>query len=69
MTTWLSLIPIKTSVVEPQNEFTVDRAPIVPDESEVQFPVKHEFSEIFEREQFDGGKVGKDEFHNLVTRL
>ena len=42
-------------MVEPQNEFTVARAPIVPDESEVQFPVKHEFNEIFEKEQFYGG--------------
>ena len=56
-------------MVEPQNEFTVTRAPIVPDESEVQFPVKHEFSDIFEREKFDGEKFGKGEFHNLVTRL
>ena len=56
-------------MVEPQNEFTVARAPIVPDESEVQLPVKHEFSEIFGREKFDGGKVGTSEFHNIVTRL
>ena len=56
-------------MVEPQNEFTVARAPIVPDESEVQLPVKHEFSEIFEKEQFYGGKVVKGEFHNLVTFL
>ena len=60
---------IKTPVVEPQNEFTVTRAPIVPDEIEVQLPVKFEFSEIFDWEQFDGGKVVKGDFYYLFNRL
>ena len=49
-------------MVELQNEFTVAREPIVPDESEVQFPVNHELSEIFERDQFDGGGLAKVSF-------
>ena len=49
-----SLRLIKTPVVEPQNEFTGARAPTVPYGSDVQVPVKYDFSEKFEREQFDG---------------
>ena len=50
--TWSLLGPIDTAVVEPQNEFAGARAPTVPDDSEVQMPVKHDFSEIFAREIF-----------------
>ena len=32
-------------------------------------PLKHDFSEIFEREDFYGKTVGKGEFHNIITRL
>ena len=67
--TWHALRPIKNSVVEPQSELSQDKASKVPFESEVQFPVNHELSEIFERDQFDGGGVGKGDFHNIVTRL
>ena len=56
-------------MVEHQNEFTVARAPIVPDESEVQLPVNHEFSDIFEREQFDGREFVIGEFNNRVICL
>ena len=52
-----SLRLIKTPVVEPQNEFAAARAPKVTDDSEVQVPVKHEFSEKFEREKLNGEKV------------
>ena len=44
---WRLLRPIETPVVEPQNEFTVARAPTVSDDSEVQVPVKHNFSDTF----------------------
>ena len=67
--TWRLLRPIDTPVVEPQNEFTGARAPTVPDDSDVQVPVKHDFSEAFERNKFDGKFVGKGESHNIVTRL
>ena len=56
---WHSLILIETPVVEPQNYFTVYRTPTVPDDSELQVPVNHEFSETFERETLDGKTVGK----------
>ena len=56
-------------MVDPQNEFAVDRSPSVTYDSEVKVPVKHEFSETFEREQLDGKTVGKGEFHNLVNSL
>ena len=52
--TWHLLRPIPTAVVESYNEFTGDRTPTVPDNSYVQISVKHDFSETFEREKFDG---------------
>ena len=61
--------PIDTPVVEPHNEFTESRLPKVPDDSEVQVPVKHDFSETFEREEYNRKTVGKGELHNIVTRL
>ena len=39
--------------------------PIFPDESGVQAPVEHDFSEIFERDKFDGKFVGKGELHYI----
>ena len=47
------LIVIDTVVVDPQNEFSGDRAPTAPDDSAVQVPVNHDFSDIFERDKFD----------------
>ena len=46
---WRSLRPIDTPVVEPQNEFAGARSPTVPDDSDVQVPVKHDFSGPFFR--------------------
>ena len=57
--TWRFLRPIKTPVVEPQNGFTVARAPKVPDESEVRVTVNHDFSETFEKDQLDGKQLAK----------
>ena len=67
--TWRSLRPIDTPVVEPQNEFAGARSPTVPDDSDVQVPVNHEFSETFQSKEFDGKSVGKGERHNLVNHL
>ena len=39
---WRLIRTIDTAVVEPQNEFTEARAPIVPDDSGLQVPVKHD---------------------------
>ena len=41
---WRLIRLIEKPVVEPQNEFTVDRLPTVPYCSEVKVPVKHDFS-------------------------
>ena len=48
--TWNLLRPIDTPVMGHQNKFSVARAPTVPDESEVQVPLNHDFSDTFERE-------------------
>ena len=64
-----ALRPIPTPVVEPHNEFAAARAPIFPYDSEAQVPAKHDFSDTFEREKFDGETVGKSTFNNLVTPL
>ena len=48
------LRPINTAVVEPQKKFAGAWAPTVPYDSDVEVPVKHDFSETFEREKFDG---------------
>ena len=64
---WCALRPTKTTVVEPQNKFAADRAPIVPDNSEVHVPVKHYFSETFGREKFVETTFAKGEFNNFVT--
>ena len=69
MEMWRSLRPINTPVMEPHNEFSEVREPTVTDESDVQVPVKHEFSDIFEREKLYGKSVGKGELNNLVTPL
>ena len=61
---WLLIIPIDTSMVYPHNEFTGAKAPKVPDESDVQVPVNHDFCETFERDNFDGKFVGKGELHS-----
>ena len=63
--TWRFLRPIDTSVVDPQNEFTWARSKTVPDDSDVRVPVKHDFSETFERDNFDGKFVGKGELHYI----
>ena len=67
--TWHTLRPIKNSVVEPQSELSQDKASTVPFESEVQFPVNHDFSDTFKRGGFHGETVRKGEFNNFVTRL
>ena len=67
--TWRLLRPIDTPAVEPQNEFTGDRAPSVPYYSDVQVPVKHDFSNTFERDKFDGRFLGKFELHHIVNFL
>ena len=66
--TWHALILIKIPMVDPQNELTAGRAPTALDDSRVKMPVKHELSEKFEREKFDGEIFGKGEPNNLVTR-
>ena len=66
---WHTLIPIDTPVMEPQNEFTGAGAPTVPDDSDVQVPVKHYFSNTFERDESDGKFVGNGGLNNLVTHL
>ena len=48
------LIPIETTVMEPQNEFIQYRAPKTPYCSEVLVPENHEFSDKFESEQLYG---------------
>ena len=65
MATWRLLRPIDTSAVYPQNEFTGAREPTFPDDSGVQVPVKHDFSEIFEREKFDGKFVDEGVLHYI----
>ena len=52
-------------MVETQNLFVGDRAPTVLENSGVQVPVKHDFSEIFESEKFYGKFVGKGEVHYI----
>ena len=44
-------------------------APTFLDESDVKVPVKNDFSEVFERDKFNGKFVGKVQLHNLVTLL
>ena len=56
-------------MVEPYNKLVVSRATTFPYSSEVLVPVKHDFSETFEREKLDGKTVGKGELHNIVTCL
>ena len=51
---WLLLRPIDTAVVEHNNEFKGSRLTTVSYDSDIQVPAKHEFSETFEREKFDG---------------
>ena len=41
-------------MVDPKNYFTGARAPTLPADRELQVPLKHDFSETFEREKFDG---------------
>ena len=66
---WRLLRQTNIAVVEPQNELAGARAPTVPDESDVQVLMKHEFSETFERDKFDGKFVHKGELHNIVNHL
>ena len=54
MLAWPFLIPINKPVVDRQNEFSVARTPKIPDYSEVQFVVKNDFSETFQRKKFYG---------------
>ena len=67
--TWSLLIPINKPVVETKNYFSVARVQTVPGVSKLQVPVKYDYSDTFERREFDGETVGKDESHNLVTCL
>ena len=60
--TWSLLRPINTAVVEPHNEFTGAGEPTVPNYSDIQVPVKHDFSETFERKKFDGNFLIKVSF-------
>ena len=57
--TWRSLRPIDTTAVEPQNGFSVARVTTVPDNSEMQITVKHDFSETFDRENIVGKQLAK----------
>ena len=52
--TWRSLILIDIPVVDPQNEFKEARSSTALYDRYVQVPVKHDFSETFYREKFDG---------------
>ena len=56
---------INTAVVELQNELTGSRSPTVPDDSFIHVPMKHDFSEAFERENFDDNIFGKGELHSI----
>ena len=56
---------INTVVLDPHDKLTGDRGPTVPDDSVVQVPVKHDFSEIFERGNFDGKCIGNGELHYI----
>ena len=56
---WRLLRKIDTPVVDHQNKFAVARAKTLPDDSEAQVPVKHAFSETYEREQICGKSFGK----------
>ena len=69
MEMWRLLIPTNTDLLEPHKNLSGARSPTVPNDSEVQVPVKHDFREVFEREQFDGKFVGKGEFIIFVNRL
>ena len=66
---WHLLRLIDTPVAEPQNEFTLARAPTVIYDSEVPVTMNHEFNETFQSDQYDGKTSGKVELHNLVARL
>ena len=50
--TWRLLIKIDTDVEKSQNELSGAREPKVPDDSVVQVPGKHDFSETFEKGNF-----------------
>ena len=49
---WRLLRTINKAVVQPQNELSGARSPIVPYAGDVQVAVNHDFSETFEREKF-----------------
>ena len=40
-------------------------APTVPGDIDLQVPLKHDLSEIFERDKFDGKCFGKGELHYI----
>ena len=63
MATWRLLRPSNISVVGPHNEFAGAGSSTVPDEINVQVPMKHYFSETFERKKFYGGFVGKGDLN------
>ena len=63
--TWRWVVMINTDVVDPQNEFSGYMSLTVPYGSDVQVPVKHEFSETFERDKFDEKFIGKGELHYI----
>ena len=44
---WHLIRPIDTAVAEPHNLFAEARATTVPDDNNVQVPVKHDYSETF----------------------
>ena len=62
---WHLFRPIDIDVVEPQNEFSRSREITAPYEIDVQVPVKHDFSETFERDKFDGKCFGKGELYYI----
>ena len=69
MAMWSFLRPIDKPAVQTQNTFSRYKAPTDSYDIDVQVPVKHDFSETFQRDRFDGRFVGKGEWHNLVNFL
>ena len=56
---WCLLVPIDTSVLEPQKKFAGGMEPTLPDESCVQVIVNHNFSKTIERMKSYGECFGK----------
>ena len=57
---WCALKPDVSPKIEPDNDFKF-RALVVPDNAQTQIPIKHNFSQTFERDEFDGRVMNKSE--------